>query len=482
MDPSLMLGAMAGCIPFSDHNQAPRNTYQAAMGKQAVGLYATNFRHRYDTMAFVLNYPQRPLVSTHVAGLINSNHALSGINAIVAIATYTGFNQEDAVILNQSAVERGMFGATFYRTFREQNNKNHSSGEEEFFCRPDAYTGAGEKGKRGGLKLHNYAKLGDDGFVPENTFVQAGDVIVGKVMPQKIGSTVHHKDTSLVLKNNEKGFVDRNSYGNRYFINVNGEGYTFSKTRIRTERVPTIGDKFSSRHGQKGTMGMMYAQQDMPFTSEGLVPDIIINPNAIPSRMTIGQLMECIMGKACCGVGAFGDATPFTGVTVDDIAKQLAACGMEERGNEVMYNSRTGDQIQTAIFVGPTYYQRLKHMVDDKIHSRSNNGPVVMLTRQPAEGRARDGGLRLGEMEIECNWAHGIMHFLKERFMECSDNYRVFVCKKCGMMSVVNPEHNIYSCKACNNTTNFAEIRIPYACKLLFQEIQAMGIGTKLLT
>ncbi len=483
MDPSVQLGAMAGCIPFPDHNQSPRNTYQAAMGKQAVGLYATNFRHRYDTMAFVLNYPQQPLVSTRIAGLINPHHALSGINAVVAIMTYTGFNQEDAVILNQSAVERGMFGATFYRTFREQNNKNHSSGEEEFFCRPDAYVGGSDRGRKGGLKLNNYSKLGDDGFVPENTYVQSGDVLVGKCMPQKVGTTVHHKDTSLVLKNNERGFVDRNASHNRYFINVNGDGYSFCKVRVRTERTPTIGDKFSSRHGQKGTMGMILPQHEMPFTADGLVPDIIINPNAIPSRMTNGQLMECIMGKACCGVGAFGDATPFTSVTEGDIAKQLVSCGMEEHGDEVMYNSRTGEQITTSVFIGPTYYQRLKHMVDDKLHSRSNNGPVVMLTRQPAEGRARDGGLRLGEMEIECNWAHGIMHFLKERFMECSDNYRVFVCKKCGMMATaVNPERNIYSCKPCQNTTHFAEIRIPYACKLLFQEVQAMGIGTKLLT
>ena len=237
-----------------------------------------------------------------------------------------------------------------------------------------------------------------------------------------------------------------------------------------------------SRHGQKGTMGMMYKQEDMPFTASGIVPDIIINPHAIPSRMTIGQLMECIMGKACCGMGAYGDSTPFTDVSVDDIAERVESCGMERHGNEIMYNSRTGEQIEVAIFIGPTYYQRLKHMVEDKLHSRSNNGPVVMLTRQPAEGRARDGGLRIGEMEIECNWAHGVMHFLKERFMECSDNYRVFVCKECGMMATVNPERNIYRCNACQNSTHFAEVRIPYACKLLLQEIQTMGIGTRILT
>lgn len=476
LDPCLMLGAVAGCIPFSDHNQAPRNTYQSAMGKQAIGLYCTNFRHRYDTMAHVLNYPQKPLVWTRTGRIMGCDSAPCGVNAIVAIATYTGFNQEDSVIMNQSAVDRGMFVSTFYRTYREQNNKNHSTGEEEFFCRPDHAALAR------GVKPYNYDKLATDGFVPENRYVEAGDVIVGKCMPQKVGPTINCKDTSVVLRSNERGFVDKNCHSNNHFVNVNGEGYTFCKVRLRSERIPTIGDKFSSRHGQKGTMGMLYRQEDMPFTESGLVPDIIINPHAIPSRMTIGQLMECIMGKACCGLGTRGDATPFGNVTVHDLAEQLMACGMESYGDEVMYNSRTGEQIRTAIFIGPTYYQRLKHMVTDKLHSRSNSGPVVLLTRQPAEGRARDGGLRLGEMEIECNWAHGIMYFLKERFMECSDNYRVFVCRKCGMIATVNPDRGIHHCHACRNSTHFTEVRVPYACKLLFQEVQTMGVGARFLT
>ena len=238
----------------------------------------------------------------------------------------------------------------------------------------------------------------------------------------------------------------------------------------------------SSRHGQKGTVGMMYAQHDMPWGLDGTVPDMIINPHAIPSRMTIAQLMECLMGKACCALGTYGDATPFTDLTVEDIAKELQKCGLEKYGNEIMYNSRSGEQIGTLIFTGPTYYQKLKHMVAEKVHSRAANGPVVLLTRQPAEGRARDGGLRLGEMEVECHLAHGISSFLKERFMECSDNYRVFVCKKCGMMANVNPEEGIYSCKPCNNTTNFSEIRLPYAAKLLLQEIQTMSIATRFIT
>lgn len=462
-------------LASSDEYGALLTVHNSAMGKQAIGVYATNFRHRFDTMAYVMNYPQIPLVSTQMSRIVDSNRAMAGLNAVVAIACFTGFNQEDSVIINQSSIDRGLFASTFYRTYREQKNKNHSSGEEEIFGRPNPE-------HTHGMKPFNYGKLTVDGFVPENAFVESGDVIIGKMMPQKQGSTVTYKDTSVVIKSNERAFVDQNACNDRFFTNVNGDGYAFCKVRTRTERIPTIGDKFSSRHGQKGTLGIVYRQQDMPYTASGIVPDIVINPHAIPSRMTIGQLMECVMGKACCACGAYGDATPFTDVSVADIERRMERSGMEKHGNELMYNARTGEQIATSVFIGPTYYQRLKHMVDDKIHSRSNNGPVVLLTRQPAEGRARDGGLRLGEMEIECNWAHGIMHFLKERFMECSDNYRMFVCKRCGMMATVNPERNIYLCAPCANCTHFAEVRVPYAFKLLLQEIQTMGIGTRLLT
>ena len=1062
VNPALIMGVLAASIPFSNHNQAPRNCYQSAMGKQAIGIYTSNYQSRFDTMGHVLNYPQKPIVQTKMAKLVNNDMLPCGVNVIVAIATWTGFNQEDSIIMNKTSVDRGLFQSTYYRTFKEQNNKNHSTGEEEFFCKPNPANTMN-------IKPHNYNKLSADGFVPENTYVESGDVIIGKCMPQKTVNVIKNKDASVALKNNENGYIDKNFCNDANHMNVNGDGYTFAKIRVRSERVPCIGDKFcvpgytevmcidplsdrvawrridqitvgtkvlqlnpltniasfepvqnlyvfnnggnmykltgehidlmvtedhkmfvangskaaliaardllgtetyyrgasgviysssmamdcnlayiyglymckgstdmdgnvnicntnrgrdtldilkigysidnagrfisfnstqirdlfresyeilpcvmasksvaaafldgffmdgsmenqvtgefnacflqlvalqvglglsvkqsgrahtvtllsspfikcdeytlsttiydkrvyclevpshvflvrtngkaiwtgnSSRHGQKGTVGMLYTHEDMPFTSSGLVPDIIMNPHAIPSRMTIAQLMECIMGKACCTEGCYGDASPFTGLTVAEIAKVLQKHGLEPHGNEVMYNSRTGEQMQTAIFIGPTYYQRLKHMVNDKVHclkpshevltdkgwkfynmlevddkiatlqdgklvyaraynkmwfqnyrgkmyhvknsqvdldvtsghrmfvskfdkelcrwsdhilytaesiykthvcykknaewihkdynltdawivffgiwiesgwldkdksvrlwfdkkrtlntitesvigigyheyideidlntviirsenlynmmneldkirlpdwvwelsqkqartlcntmlsnkesyytkhnsmadafmrlclhagwagtkhtryskhhqykvtvikeddyiythredesmyhyegpvwclevpgevfyvrhngkacwtgnSRSSCGPVVLLTRQPAEGRARDGGLRLGEMEVECNWAHGISSFLKERFMECSDNYRVFICKKCGMISNVNPEKNIYSCKMCRNNTMFSEIRIPYAAKLLFQEVNTMSIGTKFIT
>lgn len=828
--PSLILGVLAGNIPFSNHNQAPRNCYQSSMGKQAIGIYASNFRHRFDTMAHVLNYPQKPIVETNISKLVCTDEMPCGVNVIVAIACMTGFNQEDSVIMNKSAVDRGLFTSTYYRTYKEQNNRNHSNGEEEFFVKPS-------NDNTRVLRPFNYDKLEQDGFVKENTFVDSGDIIIGKCMPQKVDSTIVYKDTSIALKNNEVGFVDRNCYDDKYFTNVNGDGYTFCKVRIRNSRVPSIGDKFScyspdhdvltleqgwvpidqitkdhqvatlvddhlvyqhptetqsydyagkmyrletnqvdllvtpnhrmyvsmrtakdkykmvlaedlygsrrcysknaqvwepaaqnipefvygcgepthfkmgtrtlpiepwltflgvwfaegsscpthgyisiaahkprvklallpviqalgiklnmqrdqkgdqelnawriydkelfkfmlemtptksvnkklpqwvfalprrltqilldgmllgdghtmingterydtsslhlrnqfqqlclhaghsanavlkykagkqstkqngyvitstadawrltvvtsqnsplvnktvqqdswvdydgkvycctvprghgvifvrrngkvvwsgnSRHGQKGTIGMLYSQEDMPFTKDGIVPDIIVNPHAIPSRMTIAQLMECLLGKACTGLGTYGDATPFTELSVEDIAKVLQGEGMERYGNEIMYNSRTGEQIATEVFIGPTFYQRLKHMTCDKVHSRSNAGPIVLLTRQPSEGRAREGGLRIGEMEQEVHIAHGIQSFLKERFMESADNYRLFVCKKCGFMAVANPEANIFMCKPCKNTTHFREIRIPYAAKLLFQEMQTMSIGTRFIT
>ncbi len=475
LHPSLILGALASCIPFSDHNQAPRNCYQASQGKQALGIYSSNYRNRYDTLGHIMNYPQKPLVRTKMSRYLHNDDLPCGINAIVAICTYTGYNQEDSIIMNRSAVDRGLFTSTYLRTYKEQNNKNHSNGEEEFFTKPEIDSTKTSK-------PYNYDKIQSDGFVPENTFVQSGDVIIGKCMPNKNNNNIVYKDNSIPIKNNESGFIDRNCYNDNYYTTINGDGYNFCKVRIRSERIPTIGDKFSARSAQKGTVGMLYTQEDMPYTKDGIVPDLIMNPHAIPSRMTIGQLMECIMGKACVFKGTYGDATPFTDHDVENIADVLESCGLERYSNEILYDPRTGEQMHTDIFIGPTFYQKLKHMTLDKIHSRSSSGPIVLLTRQPAEGRARDGGLRIGEMELECNWAHGIFQFLKERLMECSDNYRMFVCKQCGNMAIVNPEKNIYNCKNCKNINKFAEIRIPYAFKLLMQEIGSMSIGAKFIT
>ena len=482
LHPSLILGLCASNIPFPDHNQAPRNTYQASMGKQAIGIYSSNFNYRMDTLGNILNYPQIPLVKTKISDITNCNKLPCGINVIVAIACFTGFNQEDSIMINKSAVDRGLFNSTFFRTYKDQCNKNHSTGEEEKYCNPDPNITKG-------YKPFNYDKLTDDGFVRENTYVENNDIIIGKTMPIKKSAeneTYQVKDNSVSLKQNESGFIDKSYSTDKYFQNTNNEGYKFSKIKIRANRIPTIGDKLSSRHGQKGIIGMIYEQKDMPFNKDGVCPDIIINPHAIPSRMTIAQLLECIMSKACISLGTTGNASAFTykneNQKRDDIGEILEDNGFNRHCDEILYNPFTGEQIETNIFFGPTYYQRLKHMVKDKIHSRSANGPIILLTRQPTEGRAREGGLRLGEMEVECSWAHGSLSFLKERLLECSDNYRLFVCKNCCNLSNVYEEKRIFKCYQCGNTTDFSQIRIPYACKLLFQEIQAMSINTKFIT
>ena len=458
--PSLMNGILGVNIPFSDHNQSPRNCYQSAMGKQALGVYMSNFNKRIDTMGNILNYPQKPIVFTKLSKYTYSNELPSGTNAIVAIMTHTGFNQEDSVMINQSALDRGLFTSTYYKAFRDQCTKNHSTGEEEVFSNP---TGSAS------LKPFSYEKLDESGFVPKNTYVNGDDILIGKVMPKKINGASIMQDNSTCMKANDEGYVDMNYTG------INSEGYKFCKIRVRKNRKPEIGDKLASRSAQKGTIGMVYRHQDMPFTKDGIVPDIIMNPHAIPSRMTMAQLMECIMGKAACHIGTTGDSSPYNDCSVESIAKVLELSGMERYGNEIMYNGRTGEQIQTEIFIGPTYYQRLKHMVQDKLHSRGSNGPIVMLTRQPSEGRARNGGLRLGEMERDCLISHGCSGFLKERMLDSSDNYRVFVCKLCGIVANVNPDKNIYKCPACKNC-DIIQTRIPYAFKLLGQELYTMNI------
>jgi DNA-directed RNA polymerase II subunit RPB2 len=288
--------------------------------------------------------------------------------------------------------------------------------------------------------------------------------------------TKKYRDVSRTMRNNEFGYVDR------IFKNRNGEGYSFAKVRVRQDRIPEIGDKFSSRHGQKGTCGMILNSEDMPQTANGLIPDIIINPHCIPSRMTIAQLMETLFGKVGCMVGALGDGTPFNDVSLEKLQSYLRdELGMEPNGNEILYNGFTGRQMATSIFIGPCYYQRLRHCSADKLHSRSS-GPLVMLTRQPAEGRAREGGLRFGEMERDCVAAHGITEFTKERFMECSDLFRCWSCRDCGLLAIANPKEGIWCCKGCGNTTNFSAIEIPYAYKLLLQELETMNISSRILT
>jgi DNA-directed RNA polymerase II subunit RPB2 len=450
--------------------------HNCAMGKQAMGMYALNFRERFDAMAHMLCYPQIPLVSPFMSKFYGSQTMPCGQNIIVAIMTYTGYNQEDSIMINRGFLQRGGFRSIFYRTYKDEEKKNQSSGEEERFHKPDPTMTRQ-------MKNANYEKLGENGFVPENVYVDNDDILIGKVVPLRIptGSVLpagskKYRDVSRTMRNNEIGWVDR------IFRNRNGEGYSFAKVRVRQDRIPEIGDKFSSRHGQKGTCGMILDAKDMPQTASGIVPDIIINPHCIPSRMTIAQLMETLLGKVGCEVGALGDGTPFGNCSVESLSKLLRDdLGIEPYGNEILYNGFTGRQMETNIFVGPVFYQRLRHCSADKMHSRAS-GPLVMLTRQPAEGRAREGGLRFGEMERDCVAAHGMSEFTKERLMECSDAFRCYSCKDCGLLALANPVEGIWACRACGNTTNFSPIEIPYAYKLLLQELETMCISSRVIT
>ena len=474
--PSCILGSLASNIPFPDHNQSPRNAYQCAMGKQAMGMYALNFRERFDALSHMLCYPQVPLVSPFMSKFYGSQTMPCGQNIMVAIMTYTGYNQEDSIMINRAFLQRGGFRSIFYRTYKDEEKKNQSSGEEERFHKPD-------QGLTRQMKNANYEKLGEDGFVPENQYVDNDDILIGKVVPLRIptgmvvpAGSKKYRDVSRTMRNNEIGWVDR------IFRNRNGEGYSFAKVRVRQDRIPEIGDKFSSRHGQKGTCGMILNPEDMPQTASGIIPDIIINPHCIPSRMTIAQLMETLLGKVGCEVGALGDGTPFGNCSVEGLAGLLRdGLGMEPYGNEILYNGFTGRQMETNIFVGPVFYQRLRHCSADKMHSRAS-GPLVMLTRQPAEGRAREGGLRFGEMERDCVAAHGMAEFTKERLMECSDAFRCYSCRDCGLLAVANPVEGIWACRGCGNTTNFSNIEIPYAYKLLLQELESMCISSRVIT
>jgi len=473
---STALGTLASNIPFPDHNQSPRNSYQAAMGKQSMGMFALNFRERFDAMAHLLCYPQVPFVSPFMSKFYGAQTMPCGQNIIVAIMTYTGYNQEDSVMINRGALDRGLFRSIFYRTYKDEERKNQSSGEEERFLRPDP-----TMTKQ--MKNGNYDKLDETGFVPEQGYVDTDDILIGKVVPLRVPTGMvipvgskKYRDVSRTMRNNEIGWVDR------IFKNRNGEGYSFAKVRMRQDRIPEIGDKFSSRHGQKGTVGMILNPEDMPQTASGLVPDIIINPHCIPSRMTIAQLMETLLGKMGCELGCLGDGSPFNEVTLEGITKIMRDnLGMEPHGNEILYNGFTGRQMETSIFMGPCYYQRLRHCSADKMHSRSS-GPLVMLTRQPAEGRAREGGLRFGEMERDAVAAHGVTEFTKERLMECSDLFRCWSCQDCGLIAIVNPREGIWNCRGCGNTTNFSAIEIPYAYKLLLQELETMCISSRIIT
>ena len=464
--PAMMLGVMASVIPWPAHSQSPRNLYSTAMGKQAMSIYSLSHLCRADTITHVLSNPQKPLIGTKMGEIMGFNSMPSGQNCIVAVACYTGFNQEDSVIMNKSSVERGLLKATSYRTHTEVDKKLSNYTIEKIGNPP-------LDKRRHNI---NYGFLDENGIIKKRNhdgssiYVTKGDVIFGKIIikSSKDGED-EIRDNSLAIKRGEEGYIDR------IVTSITPDGYKMVKVTIRKERIPEIGDKVAARSAQKATIGILYNQEDMPFTSNGMTPDIIINPLCLPSRMTINQLLESVFGKSCCIEGTFGDATPFTEESEDiakKICKRLGMNGFSPDGKEMLYNGFTGEPMGR-VFIGPVYYQRLKHLVSDKLHSR-NQGPNTTLTRQPLEGRSRDGGGKIGEMETQAIISHGSSRFLKERLCEQSDPYSVVICKTCGNFSTTE-----IFCKACNNNKT-ALVNMPYISKLVIQELNAMLIKTKI--
>jgi DNA-directed RNA polymerase II subunit RPB2 len=470
--PTMMLGAIAGCIPFSDHNQSPRNTYQSAMCKQAMGVYVRNYHERYDSLANVLNYPSPPLVYTQIGQLVHQDRLPSGCPAIVAILTSSGYNQEDSIIVSREAIRRGFGHSTHYRTYRDEERKNGESGEDERFGRPNP-------DETRGMKLGSYEHLDERGFARVGAMVEGGDVIIGKTVQVRCDTSDKLElDLCTTLRGNDRGIVDS------VLEARNGDGYRFGKVRTRSVRQPQIGDKFSSCHGQKGTIGSIIPEADMPYIADGnnagCPVDIILNPHAIPTRMTGGQLYEMLFNYFCAEHVCRGDGTPFNReVSLEALSAALAEMGLAATGEHAVINGSTGQRLRCRVFVAPVQMQKLKHMVDDKIHSRSK-GPVTMTTRQPTEGRSRDGGLRLGEMERDCIVAHGSAAFLKESYLERSDLFPMHVGDG-GLVAAVNKEQQIYKTFE-DGPQRCHPVVMPYASKLLGQELQAMNMAMRTLT
>ena len=450
IEPSLILSAVTLNIPFPEHSQAPRNVFSSQQTKQAVGVYSSAYNTRFDTFAHILHYPQKQLVTTKYKKYTNVDKLPYGCNCIVAIASYSGYNQEDAVILNKSSVQRGMFNTVYFRSYEDsEETKNNVTSK---FANPKYQPNVRKK------NLSSFSKLDENGFVKEGEYVTSDDMITGKCT---LNGNVTDVSGSSV-KFGTSGKVDK------VIIYENKEHLRSCKIRIRKVKIPEIGDKFSSRPGQKGVCGMLIEEKDMPFTKDGIVPDLIMNPHAIPSRMTVNQLLEIILGKCCSLSGNLGDATPFQNNDVRDYTKLLRNYGFEGQGNEVLYSGITGEQLKTQIFMGPIYYQRIKIMVADKMHSRGT-GPVQALVRQPAAGRANNGGLRIGEMERDSILSHGVSSFLQESMMKRSDEYSVQINESSGLIDYRDDD------------TQKCRIQLPYAMKMMIQELQSMCIYPRII-
>jgi len=493
IDPSLLFGVMGNLVIYPEDNPSTRNAFSCGQSKQAVSLYNTNYQMRIDKMSVVLNYGQVPLIKSKYLDYVNKEEMPYGVNTIVAIMSYTGYNVEDAILINAGSIKRGLFNTTYFTGYESYEETSKISGSTINSRFTQIHTLENVRGIKKGF---DYTELDEHGIIKEDTPITEKTVLIGKTIYDNM-DTEFISDSSVFTKKGQLGVVDK------AFITEGEEGTRIAKIRIREERIPAIGDKMASRAGQKGTIGLIIPEEDMPYSADGTRPDLIINPHALPSRMTIGQLMETLFGKACAVYGGYGEGTAFAvkGPNTKIYGEMLVNAGFHSSGNQILYNGMTGEQLISSIYMGPTYYMRLKHMVKDKINARAR-GKLTGLTRQTVQGRANDGGLRIGEMERDGILAHGASNFLNESFMIRGDEYFMAVCNKSGGLAVYNPSQNIFLSPFADgplqfytgvdgnmNLENvsrfgrsFSIVRIPYSLKLLIQELQAMNIQMRIIT
>ena len=464
-------GLATALVPFGNYNQSSRLIIGSKNQKQSLGFYAANYHLRIDMDANILHYPQFPLVKTKIHDVTDYHEHPAGQNMVVAIMCYYGYNMEDGVILDKGSVERGASRSTYFRPVNAEELR-YSGGLVDEVSVPD-------KDVKGYRSETDYRHLEGDGIIYPESKVDEGDVIIGRTSPPRFLSSLDEynlsaavrRESSIGLKHGERGTADFVA------ITENEEGNKLVQVRLREERIPEIGDKFTSRHGQKGVTGMLLASQDIPFSASGITPDLIFTPHGISSRMTISHLLEMIGAKVGALAGRYVDGTLFESEKEEDLRKELSALGFREDGTEVFYDGRTGKQMMARIYVGNMYYLRLRHMVANKIQSRAR-GPIQLLTRQPTEGKAKEGGLRLGEMEKDTFIAHGASLLLKERFD--SDKIILPTCEKCGLIAVEDQYKNRTYCLMCGEDVEVSYLEMSYAFKLLLDEIRSLGVYPKL--